>query len=74
MIELTRFNKQKFLLNAFIIEQVESLPDTTITLVGGKKIVVLDDYDDVWKRMNQFYEQVGLLAINKHKAGDAGGS
>lgn len=74
MIELTRFNKQKFLLNAFIIEQVEALPDTTITLMGGKKIVVLDKYDDVWQRINQFYEQVGLMAVYKHKAGDAGGS
>lgn len=74
MIELTRFNKQTFLLNAFMIEQVESLPDTTITLVGGKKIIVLDDYETVWKQINSFFEQVGLLAVHKHKAGDAGGS
>ena len=37
MIELTRLNNRKFMLNCDLIESVEETPDTVITLVSGKK-------------------------------------
>lgn len=40
MIELTRLNKKKFLLNCDLIEAVESTPDTVITLRNGKLCIV----------------------------------
>ncbi|RBP46757.1 flagellar FlbD family protein [Garciella nitratireducens] len=40
MIELTTLKGKSFYLNAELIEQIEELPDTIITLVGGKKIRV----------------------------------
>lgn len=72
MIELNRLNNRPFLLNALLIEQVEAFPDTTITLLNGKKIVVLDPLEDVKLKINQFYQSVGLVSIYKEK--DAGGS
>jgi flagellar protein FlbD len=36
MIELTRLNGKKFLLNAELVETVESLPDTTLRLTNGR--------------------------------------
>lgn len=72
MIELLRLNRQPFLLNAMLIEQVESFPDTTITLLNGKKIVVLDSLEDVMRKINQFYQSVGLVSI--YKDSEAGGS
>lgn len=45
MIELTRLNKQKnekFILNSELIETIEEKPDTTIRLVNGKNIVVVE--------------------------------
>ena len=45
MIELTRLNKQKnekFILNCELIETIEEKPDTTIRLVNGKNIVVVE--------------------------------
>nr|WP_078556841.1 flagellar FlbD family protein [Bacillus alkalicellulosilyticus] len=65
MISLTRFNRQVFLLNGLLVEQVEALPDTTITLVNGKKIVVLDDIDDVKLKLLQFYQTIGVIAAYK---------
>ncbi|MCG2729059.1 MAG: flagellar FlbD family protein [Acetobacterium sp.] len=45
MIELTRLNKQKnekFILNSELIETIGEKPDTTIRLVNGKNIVVVE--------------------------------
>lgn len=40
MISLTRLSGTQFLLNADLIERVDSTPDTVITLVDGTKYVV----------------------------------
>lgn len=40
MIELTKLNKKKFVLNCELIESVESTPDTVITLRNGKLYIV----------------------------------
>ncbi|WP_100487688.1 flagellar FlbD family protein [Sporolactobacillus pectinivorans] len=58
MIQLTRFNDQTFVLNAFLIEQIEALPDTTITLTTGKKIVVKETVDQVTRRVNGFLKEI----------------
>ena len=61
MIALTRLNDRPFLLNASWIEQVESLPDTTITLTSGKKLVVKESVEEVCEKTVAFFQQVGLL-------------
>ena len=40
MIELTKLNDIKFMVNADIIEMVEETPDTVVTLTTGKKMIV----------------------------------
>ena len=47
MIGLTRLNGRAVVVNAELIETVESTPDTVISLVTGKKFVVLESADDV---------------------------
>lgn len=42
MIELTKLNKKKFILNCELIESVESTPDTVITLRNGKLYIVME--------------------------------
>ena len=51
MITLKRLNDDEFVLNAVLIEQVQSLPDTTISLINGKKIVVKNKADDVIQKI-----------------------
>lgn len=63
MIELTRLNGDSFYLNAFLIEQIQSHPDTTITLTNGKKIVVKTDEEEVVRKINEFYQQIGILGV-----------
>ena len=47
MIELTKLNENKIILNADLIETVEETPDTVITLVSGKKIIVKESRQEV---------------------------
>jgi flagellar protein FlbD len=68
MIKLTRLNGHSFMLNAIFIEQVQSFPDTTITLSNGKKIVVLDSEDDVMLKTIEFYQEVGIVRLMKKEA------
>ncbi|MRR35217.1 flagellar protein FlbD [bacterium] len=42
MIKLTRLNGSELFVNPDLIETIEETPDTHITLVNGKKYVVLE--------------------------------
>jgi len=61
MIQLTRLNGDKFYLNVMMIEQIQSFPDTTITLLNGKKLVVKDAEKIVVKKINCFMENIGFI-------------
>lgn len=59
MIKLTRFNsesnkKGEFILNAEIIQMVEETPDTVITLMNEKKIIVDEPADEVVRRVMKY--------------------
>ncbi len=47
MIEVTRLNNEKVIINAELIEKVEETPDTIITLVSGSKLVVKESRQEV---------------------------
>lgn len=59
MIKLTKFNsevskKGEFVLNAEIIETIEETPDTVVTLVNGKKLIVEEKMDEVVQRVMRY--------------------
>ena len=56
MIELTKLNDKKFTLNADLIETIEDVPDTVITLTTGKKIFVKESRQIV-KNLVVLYKQ-----------------
>ncbi|MCI8299703.1 MAG: flagellar FlbD family protein [Lachnospiraceae bacterium] len=47
MIEVTKLNDTKLLINAELIETVEETPDTVISFVTGKKIIVKESRQEV---------------------------
>jgi flagellar protein FlbD len=49
MIELTKLQNAKIVVNAELIEFVESTPDTLITTTTGKKLMVKESVDEVIK-------------------------
>jgi flagellar protein FlbD len=51
VITLHRLNQQEFVLNADLIETLESTPDTLVALTTGKKMIVRDTIPDVVARV-----------------------
>ncbi|PIV80586.1 flagellar protein [bacterium CG17_big_fil_post_rev_8_21_14_2_50_64_8] len=47
MIKVTKLNGSELVVNADLIEFIESTPDTLISLTTGRKIMVLEDPDHV---------------------------
>jgi flagellar protein FlbD len=58
MIELTRLNGHTFVVNSDLIKLAEAIPDTTLTLVTGEKIVVLESCADVLTRTAHYRAKV----------------
>ena len=54
MIHLTRINHVPLVLNADLIEHVETTPDTVISMTNGQKFVVLESADEVVRRVIEF--------------------
>ena len=54
MIRLTRLNDTEFIINAEIIEFVEAIPDTIISLQSGKKVMVVEPVDEVVERIIEY--------------------
>ncbi|MFT9597149.1 flagellar FlbD family protein [Mesobacillus sp.] len=61
MIKVTKLNGKSFRINSLFIEVVEAFPDTTITLINGRKYVVRESEDVVSDLIQEFYQSVGLL-------------
>ena len=59
MIKVTRLNGDEIVVNADLIEFVESTPDTLITLTTGKKLMVQEPVDTVVERTLQYRHRVG---------------
>jgi flagellar protein FlbD len=54
MITVTRLNGIAVVLNAELIEHIESTPDTLITLTTGNKVNVLEPVDEVVRRVIEY--------------------
>lgn len=62
MIRLTRINGEAFILNASLIQYVESRPDTYITLTTEERLIVKETPDEVLRRTIDFQRAVRLPA------------
>lgn len=63
MIELTRFNGERFVLNTDLIEMVECTPDTVIRLLTGKKIVVRESVAEVVERAVEYARRIHYISV-----------
>lgn len=58
MIKLTGLNKKEFILNAEIIEKIEEVPDTLITLVNGKRYLVLESTEVIIEKILKYKKKI----------------
>ncbi len=56
MVEVTKMNGQKILLNPDLMETVEETPDTVISLTTGRKIIVKESRQEV-KNLVKLYRK-----------------
>jgi flagellar protein FlbD len=61
MIALTRINGSPLVLNADLIEQIESKPDTIIRLTNGQRVVVRETPAEVVELVVAFRQRVRRL-------------
>ncbi|MGB1717371.1 MAG: flagellar FlbD family protein [Candidatus Latescibacterota bacterium] len=54
MIKLTRLNQSEVVINAEMIEFVEETPDTLISLISGKKVMVTEPVDLIINRVIEY--------------------
>ncbi|CAG7623602.1 flagellar FlbD family protein [Paenibacillus allorhizosphaerae] len=62
MIRLTRLNGKQITVNALLIESLEETPDTMITLITGKKFMVLETVPEVTETVHRFFQSIGLVS------------
>lgn len=68
MIEVTRINGTKIMINSDIIETMEETPDTVITLTNGHKYIVSEKTDQIKESIISFRREIykDLIAVDKN--------
>lgn len=61
MIELTRLSGTVFWLNPHQIEYIEKIPDTSIAMLSGKRITVLESVQTVTDRIVEYRRLIGAF-------------
>ena len=70
MVELTRLNKGRFILNSDLIETIESTPDTVITLRNGKLCIVKESPGEVVELITAYRRKIYSSPIVKHNGAE----
>lgn len=65
MIRVTGLDHKEFILNADHIEKMESVPESLITLVNGKKYLVIDSIDDIVKKVIIYKKNIFTFNIQE---------
>lgn len=60
MVLITRLNNKGQYINPHLIEVIESNPDTTLTLVNEKKIVIKETVSELLKRIIDYRRSIGI--------------
>lgn len=60
MIKVTRLNNDTLVVNADLIEFLETTPETIICLTTGKKVMVRESIDQVIERVAEFKARAGV--------------
>lgn len=53
IVQLTKLDMRKILVNTSCIQTVESNPDTVIILIGGRKLLVKESSEEIWNLLQE---------------------
>ena len=58
MIEITKLNGTRLLINPDLIEIIESTPDTVISLTTGRKIIVKESRQEINNLVKSYRKEI----------------
>ena len=64
MIEVTKLNDIKISINAELIETIEEIPDTVVTLTTGKKIFVKESRQKIENLVKSYKRDIFRQIMN----------
>ncbi len=70
MIEVTRLNETKLVINSDQIEFVEETPDTVISFLSGKKIIVKESRQEIQNLVILYKKKILSDCLTFHKRSD----
>ena len=65
MIEVTKLNGKKIMINAELIETIEETPDTLVSFVTGRKIIVKESRQEVKNLVILYKKQLFVSEENQ---------
>lgn len=63
MIRLTAVNNKEFIINAELIEKIEDVPESLITLSNGKKYLVLEPIDEIINKVIEYKRKIYTFGL-----------
>jgi len=59
MIKVSRLNGKEYYINPHHIEYIEIRPDTTMFMLSGKHVVVLEKVEEIIDRIVEYRRRIG---------------
>ena len=67
VVRLSRFDSSEFYLNSDLIETIEKTPDTVISLIGGKKLLVRESAEEVVLRVVEYRRRIAGSGVDRQE-------
>jgi flagellar protein FlbD len=61
MIKVTRLDGKEYYVNPHQIEYMEKNPDTTLIMLSGKRLVVVEDHQTIIDRIVEYRSRIGAF-------------
>ena len=58
MIKLTGIDNKEFILNADVIERIDEMPQSVITLTNTRKYIVIETADEILQKVIEFRRKI----------------
>ncbi len=68
MIKVTRLNDSELVINTDMVEFIEAIPDTIISLTTGKKIMIKESVDEIIEKIEDYKKRIHRLDIKDKQA------
>jgi flagellar protein FlbD len=60
MIEVTRLNGRRLVINGDQIERIEASPDTILSMTSGRKLMVRESVDEMVRKLIVYRRSLGI--------------